>query len=124
MRIVPRSQAKFPGARRRNWRLGLACLLLAGCSVSERKADLVIINGPDPATLDPALVTGIEDLRVISAVFEGLARNDPVTAAPIPGLAKVGKFRRTGGSIRSISGLICGGRQANRSRRTTWFIRG
>ena len=87
MRIVPRSQAKFPGARRRNWRLGLACLLLAGCSVSERKADLVIINGPDPATLDPALATGIEDLRVISAVFEGLARNDPVTAAPIPGLA-------------------------------------
>jgi oligopeptide transport system substrate-binding protein len=63
-------------------------LLLAGCSGSEPKADLVIINGPDPETLDPALGTGLEDLRIIGALFEGLTRNDPVTAGPIPGLAE------------------------------------
>jgi oligopeptide transport system substrate-binding protein len=63
-------------------------LSLAGCTVGEHKADLVIINGPDPETLDPALGTGLEDLRVIAALFEGLARNDPVTARPIPGLAE------------------------------------
>jgi oligopeptide transport system substrate-binding protein len=63
-------------------------LLLAGCTGGEPKADLVIINGPDPETLDPALGTGLEDLRVIGALFEGLARNDPVTARPIPGLAE------------------------------------
>jgi oligopeptide transport system substrate-binding protein len=67
--------------------LGLL-LALAGCTGSEPKADLVIINGPDPETLDPALGTGLEDLRVIGALFEGLARNDPVTARPIPGLAE------------------------------------
>src|SRR5208282_382602 len=63
-------------------------LALAGCTRSEPPADLVMINGPDPETLDPALATGIEDLRVIAGLFEGLTRNDPVTAAPIPGLAE------------------------------------
>lgn len=47
-----------------------------------------MVNGPDPETLDPALATGIEDLRVVSGLFEGLCRNDPVTGAAIPGLAE------------------------------------
>jgi oligopeptide transport system substrate-binding protein len=62
-------------------------LALAGCTRSEPPADLVMINGPDPETLDPALVTSLEGLRVVAGLFEGLTRNDPVTAAPIPGLA-------------------------------------
>lgn len=67
----------------------LACLLaLASCTRSEPPADVVMINGPDPETLDPALATGLEDLRVINGLFEGLTRNDPVTAGPIPGLAE------------------------------------
>jgi len=65
----------------------ISLLLVAGCSDGP-KPDLVIINGPDPETLDPALATGLEDLRVAAALFEGLARNDPVTARPIPGLAE------------------------------------
>jgi oligopeptide transport system substrate-binding protein len=68
--------------------LVLICLLASGCARSEPKADLVIINGPDPETLDPALGTSIEGLRVIASLFEGLTRNDPITARPIPGLAK------------------------------------
>jgi len=70
------------------------CLALAGlflfaaCGSPDRKADIVIINGANPQTLDPALATGVEDLRIVSALFEGLARNDPITAAPIPGLAE------------------------------------
>src|SRR5271170_5386006 len=88
MRILPRTLGAFPGARRLK-AAGLAGLLaLAGCTRSEPPADLVMINGPDPETLDPALATGIEDLRVIAGLFEGLARNDPATAAPIPGLAE------------------------------------
>jgi oligopeptide transport system substrate-binding protein len=62
-------------------------LVVAGCNVSEPPADLVLINGPDPQSLDPALATGIEDLRVVTGLFEGLTRYDPVTARPIPGLA-------------------------------------
>jgi oligopeptide transport system substrate-binding protein len=66
-----------------------ACFVfLDGCSVSEPKAGLTVINGPDPQTLDPALATGLEDLRVINGLFEGLTRYDPVTARPIPGLAE------------------------------------
>ena len=68
---------------------GMACfLVLTSCSVSEPKAGLVVINGPDPQTLDPALATGLEDLRVINGLFEGLTRYDPVTARPVPGLAE------------------------------------
>jgi oligopeptide transport system substrate-binding protein len=68
--------------------LVILVLTLAGCSRPEPPASLVMVNGPDPETLDPALAAGIEDLRVISALFEGLARNDPVTAAAIPSLAE------------------------------------
>jgi oligopeptide transport system substrate-binding protein len=75
----------------RSWLARWAALslwFLAACSVSEPKAGLVVINGPDPQTLDPALATGLEDLRVINGLFEGLTRYDPVTARPIPGLAE------------------------------------
>jgi oligopeptide transport system substrate-binding protein len=68
--------------------LALGAWVFAGCTGSDRPADLVTINGPDPETLDPALATGIEDLRVIGNIFEGLARTDPVTARPVPGLAE------------------------------------
>lgn len=66
----------------------LSLCLLAACSVSEPKAGLVVINGPDPQTLDPALATSLEDMRVVNGIFEGLTRYDPVTARPIPGLAE------------------------------------
>jgi oligopeptide transport system substrate-binding protein len=65
-----------------------ACLLLTACSVHEPKADLTLINGPDPQSLDPGIATGLEDLRVINGLFEGLTRYDPATARPIPGLAE------------------------------------
>ena len=88
MKIVTRSLGGFPRLRRLSPGILLALCLASGCTRSEPKADLVIINGPDPETLDPALVTSIEGLRVIAALFEGLTRNDPVTSRPIPGLAQ------------------------------------
>jgi oligopeptide transport system substrate-binding protein len=91
MSMASRSREQIPAARRRLWALWPALLLLllhAGCTGGEPKADLVIINGPDPETLDPALGTGVEDLRVIESLFQGLARVDPVTGHPIPGLAE------------------------------------
>jgi oligopeptide transport system substrate-binding protein len=65
----------------------IVLLLLAGCARPEERANLVIINGAEPESLDPAIITGQPDLRVVSALFEGLTRNDPRTGAPIPGLA-------------------------------------
>lgn len=55
---------------------------------SEPRADLVIINGAEAGSVDPATVLGVEELRVVMALFEGLTRNDPVTARAVPGLAE------------------------------------
>jgi oligopeptide transport system substrate-binding protein len=48
----------------------------------------VVLNGPDPGSLDPLLVSGIEELRAVLPLFEGLARPDPVTSQAIPALAE------------------------------------
>ena len=65
-----------------------ALLLLAGCAGSEPRADLVIINGAEPESLDPAIVTGEADGRVALELFGGLTRYDPTNARPIPDLAE------------------------------------
>jgi oligopeptide transport system substrate-binding protein len=64
------------------------CVLISGCVRREPPADITIINKAEPETLDPALVTGIPEMRIVIGLFEGLTRLDPKTARPIPGLAK------------------------------------
>src|SRR5580692_1888990 len=74
----------------RAFRLLIFCCLLvliAGCTRNESRADLVIVNGAEPQSLDPAIMTGEPDLRVVTSIFEGLTRLDPTNALPIPGLA-------------------------------------
>ena len=66
----------------------LFLVLLAGCLRREPPADLVIINGNEPESLDPAIVTGVSEMRITRSLFEGLIRLDPKTAEPIPGLAE------------------------------------
>ncbi|MBL9166901.1 MAG: peptide ABC transporter substrate-binding protein [Verrucomicrobiales bacterium] len=63
-------------------------IMLTGCVRHEPKADLVLINGTEPESLDPAICTGQPDGRVAAGLFEGLTRLDPVTAAPSPGIAE------------------------------------
>jgi len=65
-----------------------AVLLLSGCLRREPPADVTIINGGEPGSLDPALVTGQVEMRVVQGLFEGLTRLDPKTARPVPGLAE------------------------------------
>jgi oligopeptide transport system substrate-binding protein len=62
-------------------------LLLCGCVPHEQRADLIIINGAEPESLDPAIITGLSEMRIVSALFEGLTRLDPKTVAPVPSLA-------------------------------------
>ncbi|HWQ90580.1 MAG TPA: peptide ABC transporter substrate-binding protein [Clostridia bacterium] len=64
-----------------------AVVLLAGCT-PERPADLVIVNGNEPESLDPAIVTGVSEMRITKALFEGLLRLNGRTARPEPGLAE------------------------------------
>lgn len=85
----PRAFCFSPGARVGGALLaGLTLVGLSACAPRLPPADLTVINGAEPESLDPALALSIEDLRVTQPLFEGLTRNDPVTAAPVPGLAE------------------------------------
>ena len=64
----------------------LALLLVAGCSPQPR-ADLVFLNGAEPETLDPALITGQPEGRVANALFEGLLTFNE-HGKPQPGMAE------------------------------------
>ncbi|MGB7749725.1 MAG: peptide ABC transporter substrate-binding protein [Verrucomicrobiia bacterium] len=63
-------------------------IMLSGCVRQEPPADLTIINGGEPESLDPAIVTGQVEIRAVRGLFEGLTRLDPKTARPVPGLAE------------------------------------
>ncbi len=67
--------------------LALAALgALAACGPTEPRADLVFINGVEPETLDPALITGQAEGRIANALFEGLMRYN-AAGEPEPGVA-------------------------------------
>lgn len=63
-------------------------LFLPGCGHKERTADIIIVNGAEPESLDPAIITGQPDMRVVLSIFEGLTRFDPVTGRGVAGLAE------------------------------------
>lgn len=68
----------------------LACFsvgFLNGCA-PDPSANLVIANGTEPESLDPAIVTGVSEMRITKALFEGLLRLDGRTGRPSPGLAE------------------------------------
>lgn len=60
--------------------------VLTGCSPGRLRPDLVFINGAEPETLDPALITGQPEGRIVNALFEGLLRFDRKGVAE-PGVA-------------------------------------
>src|SRR5258707_187726 len=81
---------RAPDLPRWRGRVVLACalgLLLAGCR-PEPPADLVIINGNEPESLDPAIVTGMAEMRITKALFEGLLRLDGKNGRPVAALAE------------------------------------
>ena len=72
----------------------LAAISLAACSNGARapgEADtttLTIGNSGEPKALDPHIVTGVLEERILSALFEGLVNFDFETMQPIPGVAE------------------------------------
>jgi oligopeptide transport system substrate-binding protein len=68
-----------------------ACaLLVVGftfSAASEEPADYTFINGTEPKSLDPALITGQPEGRLADALFEGLTRRNTATMRPEPGVA-------------------------------------
>jgi oligopeptide transport system substrate-binding protein len=75
--------------RRARFLFCLPVLALAfGCSRHEPPADVTIINYVEPESLDPAIITSQADMRIVSGMFEGLTRLEPVNARAVPGLAE------------------------------------
>lgn len=66
----------------------LLLLVFSGCARSEKRADVVIVNGAELESIDPHVLTGQADGRVALALFEGLTRYNPTNATPDPGLAQ------------------------------------
>ncbi len=71
-------------------------LLLSGCwsresPVTQGNREQVLHRslGADVADLDPHLVTGLPELNVVSALFEGLVSEDPHDLHPVPGVALI-----------------------------------
>jgi len=50
-------------------------------------ADFTFVNGTEPESIDPAIVTGVPEGRIINGLFSGLYRYDPKTLEPRPALA-------------------------------------
>src|SRR5688500_9441555 len=67
--------------------LAIALVVCGGCSRYER-ADLVIVNGPEPLCPAPPSITGAAHGRIALTIFEGLPRYNPTNATPLPGLAE------------------------------------
>ena len=49
---------------------------------------LTFNNGTDPETLDPHMMTGLPEMRIAEALFEGLVTYDPSDLTPRPGVAE------------------------------------
>ena len=45
-------------------------------------------NGSEPQDLDPRAITGVTEHKLMMALFEGLASEDPKDLSPVPGLAE------------------------------------
>jgi len=63
-------------------------LFLAGCGMDRARPEFTILNGAEPETLDPHIITGQPEFRLVGALFEGLYAHDPVTATAVPGVAE------------------------------------
>lgn len=75
------------------------CAGLLACSVGEsnvaqgnREGILHFGNGSEPQGLDPHVVTGVPESKLIDAMFEGLTRKNPWTLEPEPGAAASWEF--------------------------------
>ena len=67
--------------------LALTVAFFSACERAMDRAELVVLNGAEPETIDPALLTGQPDGRVAYTLFEGLTSFD-VTGTPQPGVAE------------------------------------
>ncbi len=98
-----RGMAEAKSSRDRRFRsavfgflLGVLAWFASGCGPGDRPVDagvrdqvLLLANGAEPRGLDPHIVTGVTENRVISAIIEGLINYHPTDdRLPEPGVAE------------------------------------
>jgi oligopeptide transport system substrate-binding protein len=66
--------------------------LLAVLSLNAQ--EFTIVNGAEPASIDPHYVEGVPEHRIYMALFEGLTVADPKTNRAIPGIATKWTFNK------------------------------
>src|SRR5574341_569978 len=74
-------------------------ILAVVCTMSPSAAQEQVFrinNTAEPESLDPALVTGLPEHRIISNLFEGLTTTDPKDLSPRPGMAASWTVSRDG----------------------------
>lgn len=49
---------------------------------------MTIVNGGEPESLDPHIIVAQADMRIVSGMFEGMTRTEPVEGRAVPGLAE------------------------------------
>lgn len=62
------------------------CISLGLDGTQRAPADLVMANQAEPATIDPATMTGVPEGRICEIMYEGLFEYDPIHYAPEPAL--------------------------------------
>ncbi|HEX4086628.1 MAG TPA: peptide ABC transporter substrate-binding protein [Chthoniobacteraceae bacterium] len=65
----------------------VAVMCAAGCQRAMDRAEFVFLNGAEPETLDPSLITGQPESRIAGALFEGLTSFNQ-KGQVIPGVAE------------------------------------
>ena len=68
--------------------LGVLLLALAGRGARLEPPDFAFTNPGEVASLDPAAVTGVAEMKVLRFLYEGLVVKDPRTLEPRPGVAE------------------------------------
>ena len=66
----------------------LALALRVASSARLEPADFTFNNGTEVSSLDPAIVTGVPEGRMMRALYEGLIVKHPRTLEPLPGMAE------------------------------------
>lgn len=81
----------------------IASALFSGCGQKKTPVELGIEqqvlhkgNGAEPASLDPHVITGIPEFKIVTALFEGLIVIDSDTLKPAPGVAKSWEITNNG----------------------------
>jgi len=82
--------------RRTWWMLAIVTLLLSPTLGLAQEQAFRINNTAEPESLDPGVVTGVPEHRIVSNLFEGLTTTDPKDLSPRPGMAASWTISRDG----------------------------